>query len=138
MGDIHMGVYLDRAKELRKIADPHYNCAQAVLVPFAEQSEMGPEQAYSVAQAFGRGMQMGSVCGACVGALMALGVEGLADPKTTSGVVRRMKENHGGVITCAELLRRCAEAGEDRHVHCDNMVFEGVSIVEELMEARGR
>lgn len=128
-----MGVYLDRAKELRKIASPHYNCAQAVLVPFAERSDMGGEQAYAVAQAFGRGMHSGSVCGACVGALMALGVEGLADPKTTSGLMRTMKENHDGVITCAELLRRCAEAGQDRHVHCDGMVFEGVSLVEELL-----
>lgn len=131
-----MGMYLERSKELRKIVEPHYNCAQAVLVPFAEQCEIGADRAYEVAQAFGRGMQVGSVCGACTGALMALGVEGIADPKTASALVRRMKENHGGVITCAELLKKCAEAGQDRHEHCDGMVYEGVSLVEELLEAQ--
>lgn len=31
-----MSKYYDKAVELRAIKDPHYNCAQAVVVPFAE------------------------------------------------------------------------------------------------------
>lgn len=131
-----MGVYLDRAKELRKIHDPHYNCAQGVVVPFAEYAGMAEDQVYALAQGFGRGMATGNVCGACVGAVMALGELGLADPQTTAALVRRMKANHDGVITCAELLRKNAEVGGDRHVHCDGMVFEAVSLVEELLAER--
>ena len=129
-----MGVYLERAHELRKIVSPHYNCAQAVIVPFAEKAGMAEEQAYAVGQGFGRGISTGNVCGACIGAVMALGALGLANPRTTASLVNTMKQNHGGVITCAELLRRCAEAGQDRHVHCDNMVFEAVGLVEEALE----
>lgn len=129
-----MGTYLDRSRELRATADPHYNCAQGVCVPFAQRAGMTDEQVYAMAQGFGRGMGTGNVCGACVGGVMALGMLGLADRSTTADLVRRMTASHGGVITCAQLLRRCAEAGEDRHEHCDNMVFEAVSLVEEYLQ----
>ena len=131
-----MGIYVDRAKELRAIKEPHYNCAQGVLVPFAEHAGMVADDAYAISQAFGRGMQTGNVCGAVVGALMALGAIGAADPKTVQEVIKRMRDNHGGVITCTELLRKNKEAGGDRHVHCDNLVFEAVSIVEEYLKAK--
>ena len=72
-----MGKYLERAKELRASVDPHYNCAQAVLVPFAEEAGFTTEQACAFAAAFGGGMQTGNLCGAFTGALMALGVLGI-------------------------------------------------------------
>ncbi|MBR2834804.1 MAG: C-GCAxxG-C-C family protein [Coriobacteriales bacterium] len=63
-----MSEFVDRARELRRIVEPHYNCAQAAFVPFAERMDLTHEQAYSVTQAFGGDMQTGSVCGALVGA----------------------------------------------------------------------
>ena len=130
-----MSIYLDRAKELRACIDPHYNCAQSVLIPFAEQAGLTMEQANAVAQAFGGGMQVGSVCGALTGALMALGVLGHADRKTVSTLFRRMRENHGGTITCVDLLRKNAEAGGQKKPHCDAMVYEAIALVEELTAA---
>lgn len=131
-----MSIYVDRAKELRAIDVPHYNCAQGVLVPFAERAGISADDAYAIGQAFGRGMQTGNVCGAVTGALMALGAIGAADPETVQAVIKRMRDNHGGVITCDELLRKNEEAGGDRHVHCDGLVFEAVSIVEEYLKAK--
>ena len=32
-----MSKYIDRAKELRAIVTPHYNCGQAAILPFAEE-----------------------------------------------------------------------------------------------------
>lgn len=133
-----MGIHLDRARELREDETLHYNCAQAVLVPFAEHVGMDAKQAFDVAQAFGAGMQIGSTCGAVTGALMALGVLGLADRKTVTSLIRRMRDNHEGTLACADLLRKNAEAGGQRKPHCDAMVFEAVALVEEYLEAASR
>lgn len=128
-----MDIYLDRARELREDDTLHYNCAQAVLIPFAEKQGMTVEQAYAVAQAFGGGMQIGSICGAVTGALMALGVLGIADRKTVTSLIRRMRDNHDGTITCVDLLRKNAEAGRPKKPHCDDMVYEAVALVEEYL-----
>ena len=127
-----MSAYLDRAHELRNSTDAHYNCAQAVLVPFAEAAGMSLEDACAVAQAFGGGMQTGNVCGAITGGLMALGVIGAADRKTVMTFFRRMRENHDGLITCVDLLRKNAEAGGQKKPHCDAIVLEAVRLVQEM------
>ncbi|MBR2836188.1 MAG: C_GCAxxG_C_C family protein [Coriobacteriales bacterium] len=132
-----MGEFVDRARELRRIEAPHYNCAQAVFVPFAEQMGFTHEQAYSVAQAFGGGMQTDNVCGALVGALMSLGITGAADRETVKDLTRRFRENHEGCITCADLIRKNAEQGGDRHRYCDALVFEAVSLVERYLQNQG-
>lgn len=131
-----MGIYLDRARELRSDTNVHYNCAQAAFVPFAERAGLDAEQAFAVAQGFGGGMQTGNVCGAVTGAIMALGVMGIADRKTVAALIRRVRDNHEGTITCTELLRKNAQAGRPKKPHCDDMVFETVSLVEEFLEAR--
>jgi C_GCAxxG_C_C family probable redox protein len=124
---------LERAKELRASVDPHYNCAQAVLVPFAEEAGFTTEQACAFAAAFGGGMQTGNLCGAFTGALMALGVLGIADRRNVVTLTKRMKENHDGTLLCVDLLRKNAEAGGQRKPHCDGMVYEAVALVEELL-----
>jgi len=128
-----MSIYLERARELRACEDPHYNCAQSVLVPFAEQAGMTTEQALAVAQGFGGGMQTGGICGAISGGVMALGVLGIATPRTVSAFVRRMRDNHGGMTQCVDLLRANREAGGEKKPHCDAMVFESVALVEEFL-----
>lgn len=131
-----MGTYLERAQELRAITDPHYNCAQSVLVPFAEEAGYSTEQACAMAQAFGQGMQTGNTCGALTGALMALGLLGLADRRTVVDITRRMKANHDGTMLCRDLLRKNAELGRERKPHCDAMVYEAVGIVEQILAER--
>lgn len=130
-----MSPFLARAQELRASTEPHFNCAQSVLVPFAEHAGYTTEQACAFAAAFGGGMQTGSLCGAFTGALMALGVLGIASRKNVTSLTRRMRGNHDGTLMCADLLRRNAEAGGERKPHCDGMVFEAVGLVEELLAA---
>ena len=52
-----------------------YYCSQAVLAAFAEELGMTKEQALRVGACFGGGMCKAEVCGACTGALMALGLK---------------------------------------------------------------
>lgn len=131
-----MGTYLERAEELRNATDRHYNCAQSVLIPFAEAAGMDTEDAFRVSAAFGGGMRTANLCGAFTGALMALGVMGAADKKTVQEITRRMKANHDGTLLCAELLAANARAGGERHAHCSALVYEAVGLVEELLNER--
>ncbi|MGN0970551.1 MAG: C-GCAxxG-C-C family protein [Aristaeellaceae bacterium] len=133
-----MSKYMDRARELRAIVTPHYNCAQAVLLPFAPDAGVSEEQAYKLAANFGAGMKMASVCGAITGGLMALGLYGLEDPKTIGEYYRRLKESHDGLLDCASLLRVNREQGREKKPHCDDMVFECVALVEALLRENGK
>ena len=133
-----MSIYLERAKELRAIVTPHYNCAQSVVVPFAERSGIPEETALRFADGFGAGMKRASVCGAITGGIMALGLFGLGDPQTLGDYHRRLKESHNGLLDCADLLRVNAEAGREKKPHCDAMVFECVSLVEEILKEHGK
>lgn len=132
-----MSVVLDRAKELRADPSVHYNCAQAVLIPFAEQKGMTREMANALTANFGSGMRAGLTCGAITGGLMALGLYGVGDPKDAQEFIRRMREHHAGLVDCAHLLAENAKTGTPKKVHCDGMVFESVGLVEQMLKERG-
>lgn len=132
-----MSDVLERAKVLRADPNVHYNCAQAVLIPFAERAGLSAEQANAIATHFGSGMRSGLTCGAVTGGLMALGISGASDSAAAHEFMRRMKAGHDGVIDCAHLLAANAKTGTPKKVHCDGMVFEAVTIVAEMLKARG-
>ncbi|WP_265101242.1 C-GCAxxG-C-C family protein [Methanobrevibacter ruminantium] len=50
-------------------------CSQAVLEVFCEEFGLSREQAFKISISFGGGMRKGEVCGACTGAIMALGLK---------------------------------------------------------------
>ena len=102
-----------------------YHCSQAVLAAFAEDLGLTEEQALKLGGCFGGGMCKGEVCGACTGALMALGLkygqcseEDINSRLKTNEVTDRFmsefkKEN--GSFMCRELLG------------CDLSTAEGIS-----------
>ena len=59
----------------KKYFEQKYHCSQAVLAAFAEELGLTEEQALKLGGCFGGGMCKGEVCGACAGALMALGMK---------------------------------------------------------------
>ena len=101
-----MGKYLDRAHELRAITEPHYNCTQAVLVPFAER--------------FG----------------LILGMAGFDQPSDAKNFIAKIREKHDGMMMCADLLRANAERGGIKKQHCDKMVYEAIEILETLIDGQ--
>ncbi len=133
-----MSVYLEKAKELRAITEVHYNCAQAVIVPFAEDAGMTEDAAYNVAANFGAGMKMASVCGAITGGLMVLGLFGLDNAQIIASYYQQLKNNHEGLIDCGNLLRINHEAGREKKPHCDEMVYECVLLVENILRENGK
>lgn len=110
-----------------------FHCSQSVLVAFAEELGLSEEQALKLGACFGGGMCKGEVCGACTGALMALGLKyGQADvadlesrKKTNDITVRFMdlfKKENGSYI-CKELLGCDLATAEGKQYALDNKLF---------------
>lgn len=130
-----------------------YHCSQAVLGAFAKEFGIDIKTALKLGGCFGGGMCKGEVCGACVGALMVLGlkygqceVDDLDSRWKTNDVtvefLERFKEENGSYI-CKELLG-CELATEEGKQYakehslftefCPKMVVLAVKITERLME----
>ena len=132
-----MSKIMDRSRDLRRDQAVHYNCAQAVLVPFAERKGLSLEQARGLTANFGSGMRIGQVCGAITGGLMVLGLYGAGQEADSREFLTRMKDLHEGRIQCKDLLANEVHGKEQKKPHCDNMVFEAVEIAEDMLQARG-
>ncbi|MDY5279503.1 C-GCAxxG-C-C family protein [Sharpea porci] len=131
-----MSKYLDEAITLRARTDRHFNCAQAVLVPFAKGAGLDEELAFNLAANFGSGMKMAGTCGAITGGLMALGLYGVDDPATITQYYKRFRTAHQGMMNCGDLLKANFEKGLAKKPHCDHMVYEAIGYVEEILRER--
>ena len=120
----------EHVSALRADTTVHYNCCQSVLIPFARECGLSPEAANALGSNFGAGMRRGATCGAVTGALMVLGMTG-RDAAAAKALTDAFKEKNG-CLDCAQLLSAAAQRGEERKPHCDRMVHEAVSLLEEL------
>lgn len=132
-----MSKYLDKAREVRSRTDVHYNCAQGVLAAFAEELGIDEDTAFRVGANFGSGMRMGATCGAVTGALMVLGLAGVADGKVSQALLRRVRENHEGCLDCRDLLKMNLQTDVPKGEHCDGMVYELTDYTEEILREQG-
>ena len=117
---------------------PVYNCAQAVVTAFALDAGYDEEAAMRAAAYFRGGMQMGSVCGAVTGGLMALGLSGLDEAAVANAFIRKVQASHGGMINCKDLLAASAARGEVKKAHCDALICACVELVEEALREKGK
>ncbi len=137
-----MSKYTDLAMERRSHIGPEgrpvYNCAQAVVSVFAGDAGYDEDAALRAATYFRGGMQMGSVCGAVTGGLMALGLAGLDAPALSNEFIRKVRLIHDGMIDCKDLLAASAARGEVKKVHCDAMICACVELAEDILRANGK
>ena len=137
-----MSRYQDRAMERRQIIGPDgkpaYNCCQSVATVFAEELGYDEEASMKAATYFRGGMQMGSVCGAITGGLLALGLSGVDDAAAVNEYYRKIRSNHDGMMNCKDLLRVNAEQGGEKMPHCNAMIRECISYVEEILREKGK
>ena len=66
---------MNYVEEAVQLFEDGYMCSQAVLAVFCEEFGLSREQAFKISISFGSGMRKGEVCGACTGAIMALGLK---------------------------------------------------------------
>lgn len=96
-----------------------YNCAQAVLITFAEELGMDKDTASRLSLSFGAGMGgLREVCGACSAMFMCAGLKyGISDMTAPDALAKKKEhylriqkmaaqfaEKSGGSIICRELL----------------------------------
>lgn len=128
---------LERRREIGPDGRPRYNCCQTTVSVFAEDLGFDEDACMKAATYFRGGMQMGSVCGAVTGALMALGFAGVDDPRIGNQLIQTMKERHAGALECRDLLRMNAERGGEKMPHCNAMICEAITIVEAILREKG-
>ena len=137
-----MSKYTDLAMERRSRFTPEgrpvYNCCQAVVSTFARDAGYDEESCMKAATFFRGGMQMGSVCGAITGSLMALGLAGIDEAEALNGLYRKIRENHDGMVDCKDLLRANAERGGEKIPHCNAMIRECIGYVEDILRVKGK
>ena len=133
-----MSKYTDLAMERRRqfMPDgrPAYNCCQAVVSVFAQAAGYDEDACLKAATYFRGGMQIGSVCGAITGGLMALGFAGVDDPAVANEFIRNVREHHDSLMNCKDLLRVSAEKGEVKMEHCNAMICECISYIEGILQ----
>lgn len=125
-----MSKFSDHAQKLRDITEIHYNCSQAILVPFAKEMGLTEEQAFDLGFNFGGGMKRASVCGAVTAGLMVMGMKGVNDVQILNEYYNDIKANHSGCLDCAELLKISKANGVPKKQHCDAMIAQCIGLVE--------
>ena len=137
-----MSKYTDLAMERRNQftpdGKPAWNCCQSVVSVFAPDAGYDEDACMKAATYFRGGMQMGSVCGAVTGSLLTLGLAGLDDPQTANDLIRRVRENHDGMLNCKDLLRVNAELGGEKVPHCNAMIRECIGYTEQILREKGK
>ena len=117
---------MSHIEKANKLFEKKFHCSQAVFAAFSEELGLTEEQALKIGACFGSGMRKGEVCGACTGALMALGLKyGQSDEydiesrlktnEITDTFLNEFKKENGSFI-CRELLG------------CDLSTPEGIKI----------
>ena len=133
-----MSKYITRAKELRAIVTPHYNCGQSVILPFAEELGFTEDTVMRFAANFGGGMKDGRLCGAVAGGAVVLGLYGLEDRAVIGEYYARLGQNHPESLDCAALLALNEQRGGVKKPHCDALVYECIAVAEDMLREKGK
>ena len=117
---------MNYVEEAVQLFEDGYMCSQAVLAVFCEEFGLSREQAFKISISFGGGMRKGEVCGACTGAIMALGLRyGENNSKSDEMCVKFLdsfKKENGSYI-CRDLLDCDIRTEEGIKYAIDNNLF---------------
>ena len=124
---------MNHTEKAKSYFEQKFHCSQAVLAAFADELGLTEEQALKLGGCFGGGMCKGEVCGACTGALMALGlkfgqsnIEDVVSRKKTNDItvefLDMFKQENGSYI-CKELLGCDLATDEGKQYAIENRLF---------------
>ena len=120
---------MNYVEEAVQLFEDGYMCSQAVLAVFCEKFGLSREQAFKISISFGSGMRKGEVCGACTGAIMALGLKyGENKSKSDEMCVKFLdsfKKENGSYI-CRDLLDCDIRTEEGIKYAIDNNLFKEI------------
>ena len=116
-------------EEAVQLFESGYVCSQAVFAAFSEDFGISKDHALKIGACFGSGMRKGEVCGACTGALMALGLKyGESKTKSNEICVEFLEEfeKENGSYICRDLLGCDIATQEGVKYARDNNLFKEV------------
>ncbi len=127
---------MDRVTKAVELFGQGYMCSQAVFAAFSEDFGVTEKQALQIGACFGSGMNKGEVCGACTGALMALGMRygqfDLSDVESRAvqkaKAVRFLEEfqKREGSYICRDILGCDLTTEEGRSYAINNGLFKKI------------
>ena len=120
---------MNYVEEAVQLFEDGYVCSQAVLAVFCEEFGLSREQAFKISMSFGGGMRKGEVCGACTGAIMALGLKyGENKSKSDEMCVKFLDsfEKENGSYICRDLLDCDIRTEEGIKYAIDNNLFKEI------------
>ena len=129
-----MKKHIEKAMELRNEVPMCNNCAQTIMRVYAEELGLDENTAAASGSNFGGGMKCGSTCGAITAGFMVLGAKGIESPMVLNEFRRRIADNHDGMTDCADLLRANAAKGGEKKPHCDGMIKEAITLIDEIAD----
>ena len=106
-----------------------YVCSQAVFAAFSQDYGISKEQALKIGACFGSGMRKAEVCGACTGALMALGLKYGESKEKSNEVCEKFLEDfekENGSYICRDLLECDISTPEGAQYARDNNLFKDI------------
>ncbi len=151
----YVSMWVKKLSKMKKsqLAIEHFktlNCAQSVLLSFADELKLDEMTALKISAGFGGGMGKAETCGAVTGAYMVLGMKIQEEGKTiqeikdeTKAAVKKFNEifaaRHGS-LKCKKLLgvnistpEGSAEANESKlfDTICPHLVASSAEIIEQ-------
>ena len=127
---------MDRVTKAVELFGQGYMCSQAVFAAFSEDYGVTVKQALQIGACFGSGMNKGEVCGACTGALMALGmrygqfdlcdVESRAAQKVNAVQFLEEFEKREGSYICRDILGCDLSTEEGRSYAINKGLFKKI------------
>ena len=137
---------MSKIDEAVQLFEGKYMCSQAVFAVFSEELGISRGDAFKIGACFGSGMRQAEVCGACTGALMALGLKYGESKQKCDEVSDRFFEefiNENGSYICRDLIDCDISTPEGVKYARDNnlfrkicplMVASAVDITEKIMD----
>ena len=146
---------MERTEIAKNYFAQNCHCSQAVLASFADALGITEETALKLGSCFGGGMRKGEVCGACTGALMALGMKfgmsevgDLENQQIADGYARLFLDEfakQNGSYLCRDLLKRNLASDDERQKAreeglfvsvCPKIIESAVRISEQMMQEK--
>ncbi len=128
-----------------------YDCSQIVLSEVADELEITKEEAFGIASGLGIGLCRGSICGAALGAVVALGIRygnltpGDMTSKSTvfskrEEFLKRFEEMNGRLL-CEDLLQTkvnsleemIMKSAEGTYKNCPRYCVNAIAILKDML-----
>lgn len=125
----------DRKNKALELHAKGYNCAQCVVLAFADVTGVNEELGARIAMGLGGGVgAQGEICGVITGMAITDGLLGGPSPTEKPAANRRVREmtesfksGTEGCVTCRDLKGKCKRS-------CDSLIADGIEILASRLE----